>query len=86
MVNDKIFNEWPLEIQQAIQVSANIATNAQRSFAKIEDVEVLSSIKQNDNVITYLSDGEFKLFKDAVQPLVEKFRSSLGNHLFGLVE
>jgi TRAP-type C4-dicarboxylate transport system substrate-binding protein len=86
MVNDKIYNDWPTKVQQAVQASANIATDAQRSFANREDEEVLSGIKLNDNIITYLSDGEFKLFKDAVQPLVEKFRSSLGNHLFGLVE
>jgi len=86
MVNNKIYSEWPATIQQAVLASANIATHAQRRFAQIEDVEVLSALKPNDNAIAYLSDDELKLFKDTVQPLVERFRASLGSHLFRLVE
>jgi TRAP-type C4-dicarboxylate transport system substrate-binding protein len=86
MVNNKIYSEWPATIQQAVLASANIATDAQRRFAQIEDVEVLSALKPNDNAIAYLSDDELKLFKDTVQPLVERFRASLGSHLFRLVE
>ena len=86
MVNNKIYSEWSATTQQAVLTSANIATDAQRRFAQTEDVEVLSALKPNDNAIAYLSDDELKLFKDAVQPLVDRFRASLGSHLFGLVE
>jgi TRAP-type C4-dicarboxylate transport system substrate-binding protein len=86
MVNNKIYSEWPATTQQAVLASANIATDAQRRFAQTEDVEVLSALKPNDNAIAYLSDDELKLFKDAVQPLVDRFRASLGSHLFRLVE
>ena len=86
MVNNKIYNGWPNQIQQAVQASANIATDAQRSFAKIEDAEVLSVLKPNENTITYLSDEELKLFKEAVRQIVEKFSSSLGSHLFNLIK
>jgi TRAP-type C4-dicarboxylate transport system substrate-binding protein len=86
MVNNKIYSEWSATTQQAVLTSANIATDAQRRFAQTEDVEVLSALKPNDNAIAYLSDDELKLFKDAVQPLVDRFRASLGSHLFRLVE
>ena len=86
MVNDTNFCAWPKEIQNAVQVSANIATAAQRKFAQLEDEEVLSALDPNENVIVFLNDEELKLFKDSVQPLVEKFRTRLGNHIFKLVE
>jgi TRAP-type transport system periplasmic protein len=86
MVNNETYRAWPAEIKEAVQISANIATAAQRQFAKIEDEEVASLLNPNENVIVHLSDDELKLFKDAVRPLIDKFRTSLGSYLFGLVE
>ena len=54
--------------------------------AKIEDEEVVSLLDPNENSIVHLSNDELKLFKDAVSPLIEKSRSSLGSYLFGLLE
>ena len=86
MVNNKTYRDWPIKIQQAVQISANIATAAQRRFAKVEDEEVVSLLDPNENSIVHLSNDELKLFKDAVSPLIEKSRSSLGSYLFGLLE
>ena len=86
LVNDMHFRAWPEEVQNAVQISADAATAAQREFAILEDEGVFSVLNPIDNTIVFLNEDEVTLFKDAVQPLVEKFRSRLGSHLFNLVE
>jgi TRAP-type C4-dicarboxylate transport system substrate-binding protein len=86
MVNEKIFNAWPADIQEAVQASVNVATGVQRGFAQAEDDEVLAILAATDNALVVLSDEERKAFKEAVQPLVSKHRARLGDRLFELVE
>ena len=86
MVNDAIFSAWPEDIQQAVQDSVDVATQAQRGFAQAEDEEVMAALDPSENDIVELSADERKAFQDAVQPLVAKHRARLGDRLFELVE
>ncbi len=86
MVNDAMFSSWPSEIQQAVQASVDVATEAQRGFAQAEDDEVMAALGSTENELAELSDAERKAFQDAVEPLVTKHRALLGDRLFELVE
>ncbi len=86
MVNNEMFETWPLDIQQAVQAAADIATKAQRGFAQAEDDEVMAALDPAENDVVELSDDERQAFADAVTPLVAKHRARLGDRLFELVE
>jgi len=86
LVNNKLYESWPEDIQQAVLESVKIATEAQRGFAQAEDKEVLSALDPAENDVVELSDEERAEFRNAVGPLLAKQRERLGAEIFEMVE
>ena len=86
LINNKIFESWPEDIQKAILESVEIATQAQREFAQAEEVEILSVINPSENDVVELTDDERAKFKKAVRPLLAKYREVIGSKIFRMVE
>jgi C4-dicarboxylate-binding protein DctP len=86
LIHNATYESWPEDVQQAVQESIKVATEAQRGFAQEEDVEILSALDPAENDVVNLSDEERAEFKKAVGPLLAKQRERLGDEIFKMVE
>jgi TRAP-type C4-dicarboxylate transport system substrate-binding protein len=81
----EVFENWPLELQEAVLAAAKTATAYQRELASEQDELVLPKLRANGNEVTFLQPGEQKAFEEKVAPLQERYREKFGPELFELL-
>jgi TRAP-type C4-dicarboxylate transport system substrate-binding protein len=80
--NAALYESWPAQVRQAVDVAARDATALQHKLAAEEDDTVLAQIDPRENEVIRLSQAEHDAFVKAVEPVLEKHRKSLDPKLF----
>jgi tripartite ATP-independent transporter DctP family solute receptor len=73
---------WPKDVQDAVRAAAKEATAYQRQLAAAEDAEIMKKLDPAQNEVIELTDAERGAFRRAVQPVLDKYRRSLGPQAF----
>ena len=73
---------WPKDVQDTVTAAAKEATAYQRQLAAVEDAEIMKKLDPAKNEVIELTDAERSAFRNAVQPVLDKYREQLGPKLF----
>ena len=76
------YRSWPREVQVAVDAAAKEATIRQRQLAAVEDAEIMKKLDPAKNEVIELTDAERGAFREAAQPVLDKYRTQLGPKLF----
>jgi len=77
---------WPKDVQDAVTAAAKEATAYQRQLAAAEDAEIMKKLDPAKNEVIDLTDAERGAFRNAVQPVLDKYREQLGPKLFAYLD
>ena len=86
LINAAQYEALDADVRAALDAAVPKATEAQRKFAQAEDEEVLANLSPDENDVHQLTQDERKQFTDAVAPLVEKHRRTLGDAVFQYID
>lgn len=84
--NRKMFDSWPVEVQELVIQAAGKATALQRQLASEQDELVLAKLEAEGNEVVSLNPDERRAFEKSVAPLLESYRRKFGAELFALLE
>jgi TRAP-type C4-dicarboxylate transport system substrate-binding protein len=76
ILNARVWNGWPADVQQAVLEAAREATVYQRELAGAEDAFVLSQLDPAKNEVIVPTAHERQAFIDAAEPVIARHRSA----------
>ncbi len=76
------YQNWPADVQSAVDAAAKDATAYQRQLAAAEDAAMMRNFDPAQNEVIELTDAERGAFRQAVQPVLDKYRKQLGSKVF----
>jgi TRAP-type transport system periplasmic protein len=82
VVNAAQYAGWPKDVQDAVNAAAKEATAFQRKLAAAEDAEIKQKLDPAQNEVIELTDAERGAFRNAVQPVLDKYRKQFDSKLF----
>lgn len=74
------------EDQEMFRQAAQEAMDFQREVVKQEDLDLVAELENAGMTVTTLSDDQLGVFQDALAPVYEEYKSSLGEEFVGLFE
>jgi tripartite ATP-independent transporter DctP family solute receptor len=85
LCNQSAYRSWDEEMRVQVEQAAAVATAAQRQMAAAEDEKILK--KLTDFGVEFLTPDadQFKLFRDAVEPVIQHQKSIFGDKMFGML-
>ncbi|MBC7780029.1 MAG: TRAP transporter substrate-binding protein [Proteobacteria bacterium] len=75
--NQRVFDGWPADVQQAVIDSARVATTLQRALAADEDALVLARLDPAENEVIVPTDADRAAFVEAVEPMLARHRAGI---------
>ena len=76
------YRSWPREVQAAVDAAAPEATAFQRQLAAQEDAEIMAKLDPAQNEVIELTEAEHTTFRQAVEPVLRKYRKQFDSELF----
>jgi TRAP-type transport system periplasmic protein len=83
IVNERVFQGWPPEVQQAVLEAAREATLHQRALAAAEDDAVLAQLDPAENEVIVPTAAERQAFIEAAEPVVRRHRAGFDPKVLG---
>ncbi len=80
------FDGWPDDLKTAMQRAIDAAVAFQRDLHEHEEEESRRAIEAQGCEVVELAADQHKAFADAVRPIYQEARQSLGDELFALAE
>lgn len=81
-MNGDFYNSLPEDLQVAVEEAAQEMVEFSRDFVSQKEVETVEDLEANGIEVHELTEEEFKIFQEAVQPAVEKNMNLVGEETY----
>lgn len=81
LANNDFYNGLPEDLQELVMEASEEFRDEQRALAQQQDVEFLEQLKAEGMQVNELSAEQRNLFREAAQPVYEKYESQIGKDL-----